>query len=404
MIAKLMNVNLLRAGIASGWVLAARLLGLAWTALIIFRLGLAEYGVYAIAFAIAAIIAAPIDNIFLVRSLRIDDARYHREAATRAIVGGVLLVAGAILFVPAFVVGFALVVAGGEILFNTVKGDALRAGMPQVVTRLDALRQVASIALASVYLFTEPNPTLELTVGLYSAPYLVIGIMAAVKVRGRRPAVPGSFQEIRLLWFDALALALYLQADVILLGVLTTEEIAGVYSLASVVALALSSFAQMFAQTFHARLRASNGDPDFGPPRLHSLAVALLLAIGMLVIGLALLTVFAQPGVGLLFVVMSTVVLLRSLTLILTTMLYVQGRDGHRVAAGWIAAAVKLGLLALFAAVLSLGALGAALGAIAGELVLLIWYYRVVYSWSPTMSRGSDADDAPLVPDGGGLL
>ncbi|MDH6181684.1 O-antigen/teichoic acid export membrane protein [Microbacteriaceae bacterium SG_E_30_P1] len=401
MIAKLLGQNLMRAGIASTWVLAARLLGLAWTALIIFRLGLADYGVYAIAFAVAAIIAAPIDNIFLVRSLRIDDESYGREAATRVLVGGALLLLGVVFFVPVFVVGFALVVAGGEILFNAVKGDALRAGLPNIVTRLDALRQLSSIVLASVYLFTVNNPSLELAVGLYSAPYLVIAIAAAIKVRGRRPKMPGSFHEIRLLWFDALALALYLQADVILLGVLTTEEIAGVYSLASVVALALSSFAQMFAQTFHERLRAGLGDPDAGPRRVASLAVAILLAIAMLVVGLVLMAFFSEPGVGLLFVVMSTVVLLRSLTLILTTMLYVQGRDGHRVAAGWTAAAVKLGILALLA---PLGALGAAVGAIAGELILLIWYYRVVYSWSPQVRPEKRADDAPIVPDGGGLL
>ena len=401
MIRKLLGANLLRAGVASGWVLAGRLLGLAWTALVILRLGLVDYGVYAIAFAIAAIVAAPLDNIFLVRALRIDEERYRREAATRVIVGGVLFIAGALLFLPFFVVGFALVVAGGEIVFNSVKGDALRAGLPNVVMRYDAIRQATSIALASAYLFAVPQPQLEFAVALYSVPYIAVGIVATMRVWGRRPAMPGSLAEMRLLWFDALALALYLQADILLLGLLASEEIAGVYSLASVVALAVSSFAQMFIHTFHSRLRDSGGDPASGPRMPVTLGVAGLLGSSVLVLGILLSTVFAQPGIGLLFMVMSAAVVLRSIALVFTTMLYVQGRDGHRVAAGWTAAAVKLGLVA---ALSGLGAIGAAIAAIVGELLLATWYYRVVYSWRPGEADDEKDNELPIVPESGGVL
>ncbi|MDY6811278.1 MAG: hypothetical protein SW127_20060 [Actinomycetota bacterium] len=64
-----------RAALASFWNYSSRVVGLGWTALLIGKLGIAEYGQYAIAVAAAAIINAAIDNAFYVRSLRVDQDR-----------------------------------------------------------------------------------------------------------------------------------------------------------------------------------------------------------------------------------------------------------------------------------------------------------------------------------------
>ncbi len=380
--------NLLKAGVASGWVLSGRVMGLLWTSLLIFRLDLGDYGLYAMAYAISAIIAAPIDNIFLVRSLRVDDETFRRERSTRVCVGAALLLLGVVCFVPSFVVGFALLVAGGEILFNAFKSSRLRDGHPNIVMRFDAIRQIVSIALASAYLFTTADPHLEVAVAIYSSPYLVILVLAAMQARGSRPARPGGGREMLLLWLDAGALALYLQGDVLLLGVLTNNEIAGAYSLTSVVSLAATAFAQMFVHTYHERLRAAGGNPAAGPRLLVTLCIALLLGAGVFSLGAVVVALGDPEQVGTVLLAMSVFVVLHSIALVLTTVLYLQRRDGHRVAAGWIAVVVKLGLLTLLA---GMGALGAALASIAAELVLVIWYFRVVYAWTP--------QDAPRAPE-----
>lgn len=384
-LSRIFSPNLIKAGVASGWVLGGRVMGLLWTALLIFSLGLGDYGAYAIAYAISAIIAAPLDNIFLVRSLRVSDETFRSERATRVWVGAALLIVGCAVFLPSFIVGFAFIVAGGEILFNSVKSSFLRDGHPNVVMRYDAIRQAASVAIAAAYLFTVPDPRLEMTVALYSIPYVVVLVMAILQARGSRAAVPGSLREMLLLWFDAMALALYLQGDVLLLGILTNDEVAGAYSLASVVALAASAFAQMFVHTYHERLRSAGGNPGAGPKPAITVVISLLLGGAVLVVGLVAMALGNQENVGAVLVTMSFFVVLRSTSLVLTTILYVQHRDGHRVAAGWIAGAVKLGLLTLLAFA-GLGALGAAFASIAAELVLVIWYSRVVYSWAPELS------------------
>ena len=47
--------HLIRAATAAGWSYGGRLVGLAWTALLISRLGIGDYGHYALAVAIAAV-------------------------------------------------------------------------------------------------------------------------------------------------------------------------------------------------------------------------------------------------------------------------------------------------------------------------------------------------------------
>ena len=89
---------------------------------------------------------------------------------------------------------------------------------------------------------------------------------------------------------------------------------------------------------------------------------------------------------------MSVFAVLRSISIILTSFLYVQHRDGHRVLAGGVAAVVKLTLIVLIGPVL--GAFGAALAAVVVELMVAIWFYRVVYAWRPGISQSG----TPLPP------
>lgn len=390
---RLLPENLARAGVASSWVVAGRVLGLGWTLALLLRLGVSDYGVYAMAFALAAIVGAPIDNLFHVRSLRVDDAAWRSERNARALTGAAILVLGIALYAPLFVVGFALVVAGGEIVFNSLKSDSLRSGHPQRAVRLDVLRQTSSIALGAGYLFVSADPQLPIAAALYLVPYLAVAVIVAVRLPRARPALHGSRRELTLLVLDALALALYLQGDILLLGLVTSSEVAGVYSIASVVALAAASIAQIFAQTYNERLRVGDGDPASGPRRVLWFGVSVTLGAGVAL--LAVLIAVVRPGEGVIVVllVMSVFAMLRSISIILTSFLYVQHRDGHRVLAGGIAAVVKLALIVLIAP--TLGALGAALAAVLVELMVAVWFMRVVYSWRAELSSTGPREVVP---------
>ncbi len=389
--------NLVRAGVAGGWIVGGRLLGLAWTAGLILTLGVADYGRYAMAFALAAILAAPLDNIFLVRSLRIDDERFLGERSTRVLVGTGLLLLGAAVYGASFEIGFGLVVAGGEIVFNAYKSGALREGQPDVVQRLDLIRQAAAIALGSLYVFLTPDPQLGIAGLCYLAPYVLVVALAAVRALRYRPLVPGGGREIGLLWLDALALAAYIQGDVLLLGLVAGNEVAGLYSVVSVLALAAASLAQMYVHTFHERLRMQNGDPSAGPSAKAIVVVATSLGVSVLAAAglLALFPVDEQLPPAL--AIMSLFVVGRSVSLVLQTILYVQRRDLPRVVGGGAVAALKLLLIVLLA---PLGAIGGAIASVVAEVGLVIIYRKVAYARrSPQPSTETDAEP-PLPTDG----
>ena len=150
--------HLLRAGLASFWSYSGRVVGLGWTAALIHTLGIGSYGQYAVGVAGAAIINAGIDNAFYVRSLRLDNARYERERCARVLFGIAVGVVGVLCYLEWFVAGFAIIVAAGELLFNTYKSQFLRVGRPDVTMRFDAVRQVVSIGLGVSYLYLASSP------------------------------------------------------------------------------------------------------------------------------------------------------------------------------------------------------------------------------------------------------
>ncbi len=180
----------------------SRGLGLLLTLAIIARLGISDYGLYALAFSFATILGPPLDNPWAVRAIRESDDDFNRDRSSRYLVGVALVVAGLVLlpFDRLYLLWFGLVMAGGELVFNSLKSRSVRDGHPDLVWRYDAIRQTTSVVLVCAYLFAVDDPTLKVTSLLYCAPYAVILIVAGAIVRGHRPGgLPGSPRQMAYL-------------------------------------------------------------------------------------------------------------------------------------------------------------------------------------------------------------
>lgn len=390
--------HLARAAVATSWNYGGRLLGLGWTALLIYTLGIDDYGRYAIGIAAAAIINAAIDNAFHVRSLRVDDEHFQRERCARVLFGSAVGGIGVAAFPQFYVVGFAVIVAAGELLFNTFKSQYVRAGRPDVAMRFDAGRQFTSIGLAAGYLVVADDPQLSTATALYVAPYLVVMLACLRFVPGRRPARPGGLKEISLLSTEAFAAAIYAQGDVLVLGALAGDEVTGYYSVAVVTALAVSTIGQQYANTFVAHLRASGGDRGSAAAPRSILTVGLFTGLAMLTIGIGILLWGRADYVGYLILAMSPWVAARAIQYNFVVILFAQRRDALRVRATAAAAAAKAVLL--FPMIHLMDAYGAAMTAVACEIGLISVYYYMIYRRStPTgPDHGDVATDSAVAP------
>lgn len=378
--------HVLRAVLASMWSYSSRVVGLGWTALLIARLGIGDYGRYSIAVAAAVLINAAIDNAFYVRSLRIDVDRYERERCARVIVGLLVAVAGVLCFLDWYIAGFAIIVAAGELLFNTFKSQYLRSGRPDITMRFDAARQLVSIGLgASGIVFLGAN--LHQATWLYVSPYLVILVVCLRYVPGRRPAPPGGFKEISLLSVESFAAAVYAQGDLLVIGAIAGDRLAGYYSVALVAALAISLIGQNYANTFIDTLRAVNGHLTAAPPLARVARVAAVTGAAMGAVGIAVLISGRAELVGIVALTMSAWVFTRSINQMFTVLLFLQHRDALRVRATVTVAVIKMSLL--LPAVHLLGIVGAAISCVLCEVGLLCWYHHVLYR------RVSDHNTSP---------
>ena len=130
-----------------------RLLGVAWTVLVLQQLGVRFFGSFSFALALAALVAVPLDAYYAVRSPRVDDEAFTADRATRVLLAGGLLVLGvAVWQLPgAAVTAVALTVAGSEIGFNAHKSSAIRSGRPEVALRDNGIRLGLSL-LATIAL------------------------------------------------------------------------------------------------------------------------------------------------------------------------------------------------------------------------------------------------------------
>jgi O-antigen/teichoic acid export membrane protein len=367
-----------RAAIATSWNYSSRLVGLGWTAILISKLSISDYGMYAIGIAAAAIIYATTDNAFFVRSLRVNDDRFQRERCARVLFGVVVAVAGVFIFPIFYVAGFATIVAGGEILFNAFKSQYYRAARPDVAMRFDAARQFASIGLAAAYLLVTSHPQLSTATALYVAPYGLIMLACLRYVPGRAPAAPGDLREISILSAEACAAAIYVQGDLLVLGLIAGETVTGYYSVALVTATAISLIGQQYATTFVEHLRASGGDLKSAPKLVNIAKVALLTGCAMAATGVGILIWGRADSVGYLALIMSLWTAARAVEYNFVVVLYTQHRDGLRVRATATAAVVKVALL--FPTVYLVGAYGAAVVGLLCEIALISVYYRALYA------------------------
>lgn len=388
---KLADSHLLRAGLASFWSYSGRFVGLLWTAALIHQLGIGSYGQYAVAVAAAAIINAGIDNAFFVRSLRLDEARYERERCARVLFGITVGVVGVLCYIEWFVAGFAIIVAAGELLFNTFKSRYLRDGRPDVTMRFDALRQIVSIALGASYLYLAEAPTLYTAGALYLLPYLVVVLLCLPYVPGRRPAFPGGAKEFSLLSSEAFAGGLYSQGDVLVLGWIAGPDIAGYYSVALVTAIAISMIGQNYANTYIEKIRAADGHLSSAPALSSIVTVGVFTGGSMAVIGIGILIWGGADYTGWIALILSLFVLARAIDHSFIVVLFVQKRDALRVRATVAVAVVKIAALPLL--VMAFGGYGAAFACVACEVALLITYYRAVYHSSVPVTAVLDDEE-----------
>ncbi len=368
--------NIAKTLLAAVWMYGGRGVGLLWTLALVARLGIGEYGHYAMAFAMAAIAAAPLDNPFNVRAIRESEARFLSERTSRFLVGASLMVAGLALLPVSYIAWFGLVAGGGELVFNTYKSRNLRDGHPDRVMRLDTIRQTSSVALGIGYLFAVPHPTLLGASLLYVAPYFVIAVITALAVRRHAPTLPGPPRLVAGLMAEHLGNALYVQGDVLLLGFMTNSTTAGYYSVTSVFAWAVAALGQSFGATYHEPMRAAAGHLSAGPPLRNTVLLGLSAGLLVLFVGVGLLASPAPPELGVAMMIMAAFCVMRTVNYVFTAILYLQRRDWVRVVSAVGLAPLKL---ALVVALAPAGAVGAAIASVVTDLVLLVVYTVTLY-------------------------
>ncbi len=376
--------HLIRAATAAGWSYGGRLVGLAWTALLISRLGIGDYGHYALAVAIAAVINAAADNAYFVRSLRVDEDHFVQERSARTLFGLAMLAVGCAVFIEWFVAGFAVTMAAGELLFNTRKSRDMRDGRPDRTMRLDTVRQLTSIGLAGGYILTAQSPALHLAGILYLLPYLLIGAVCVPYVTTVRHGFPGTARGAALLSAEALAAAVYSQAPLIAVGLVAGSEVAGYYSVAQVTALAIAMFGQHFANTYVAGLRTATGDVRSAPDPRAIVRMAVATGAAMAVLGAGIALWGGAGPVGAAMLILSVFVFARSVNFVFTVILFLQHRDRLRVRATVTLALGQWPVLVVTAHLC--GVYGTAVTGTLCELVLLLVYRRAIYAGGPGCS------------------
>jgi len=378
---------------AAFWMFAGRGAGLLWTVFIIHQFGIGSYGTYAMAFALATIIAVPIDNYFFVGSVRSSDEDFRRDRATRLLVGSTIFVLGAFVYPVAFVAGFGIVLAGGEIAFNALQSTWMRAGRPDRLMINTTVRQTLCIATAVGVVVVGQDVTLEQACIGYLAPYLLSILYTLRLLRTDRPQWPRGRARMGLLVLDAVGIALYEQADVLLLGLLIGEATAGYYATAQVAATAASAVGVSYAQTFHEPLRAAKGHPSAGPPPRQTALIGLGIGLCITLTGGVLEVLGASDQLWGAFLIMSVFTALRFSKHALTVVLIVQHRDAVRVATTFGCIAIKGVLLLTLAVGLGWGSIGAATAAVLAEIVLVTAYAWLVQG---SAARPADADADPV--------
>ena len=361
------------------WIYGGRGVGLLWTLILVQRLGVSEYGLYAMATVLNGIVGNTVDNAFAVRAIRESEEHFLRERTMRYLLAVGLVAVGAATFNVNYVIGFGLMVAGGEIAMNVVKSRSARDGHPDKVYRIDTARQFTSAGVGAVYLYTSAHPTLIHASLLYCTPYVLALLVGAKLAVGHRPAPPGPPRLIAALTGEMLGTTLYLGGDVLLLGTLVDTKAAGYYQLAWVVAAAVAAAGQSFGMTYHEPLRESGGDLSAAPPLRNILRMAALGGSLLLVIGGCLFAFGAPVQLATTMMIMGGFAALRICIFVLQVILYTQRRDVFRLTIAVGLVPVKLGMVAALATLTPLGAVGAAIAATVADAIMLAGFTWAVY-------------------------
>ncbi|MBE1547485.1 hypothetical protein GGC64_001493 [Mycobacterium sp. OAS707] len=377
------------------FVYGGRAAGLLWTLAMIHQLGISQYGLYSLGFAVTSVLGQTLNNPYVVRAAREPEEDFVRERASRYLLGVALMVIAQVFLPINYILWFGILAAGGELCVGAYKARALREGDPHRTSRIDTSRQIGSVVAGCAYLFgahlfSADGPNLFGASIAYCIPYVVIAVLAAVTVRGHRPQWPGPIRTILVLSGEMLGTAAFLQGDILLLGWLTDTTVVGYYNLTWVLASAIGYVGQAFGATYTQPLRDSGGDVKTGPPLRLTVAIGLAGGVIVLITGIVLLFTPVPRQLAIAMIVMSAYATFRTIIMVFTFILYAQRRDVIRLTSVIGLVPVKFGILAALAS--PLGAVGAAIATSVSDLLLLVIFTMAIYG-----GRWNAKSDVPVV-------
>ncbi len=379
--------NMRRTVHASGWMYFSKALMFGWALLLTHEFGISAYGVFAMAFALGALIGTPLDSYFTVRAPRVSDDTFDGERTTRVLIGLGLVFLGWMLWPFTFVGGFAIGKAGVDVCFQASRSPLIRDGHPDRAQRADAVRQIIGIALGTAYLLMFPGATFTVAALIYLAGCASPILSGAGNLVVHQPVRPELTPRTASIVAESIGGVAYGQAGVILLGLLYSHEAAGYYSFGLTLVLSLSALGQSFAYTFHEELRRSGGDIGSGPP----LRTAVLLsgATGVVMAGIALALWLAGfvEALWLTFAWLAPVSFCRTLSSVATVVLMMQHRDVFRLKVTAVSLVVKVGLIVVLN---SQGGPGAAAAFLVADAIMSGAYARSVYGRRDSPQAATD--------------
>ena len=357
---------------ASTLALVGRAVGLVWTVALVTRLGLGDYGLYAMAFSASSLVAGVVDSPFVARSGRVDEPSFAHDCTTRTWLGILLLGVGlACLRTTWYVPGFAALVAGGETLLGVVKAGVHRHGRPGAEQALDLGRQCSSIVCGTTALVVLGGHHLTAVSLAYATPYAAAAAGALRRRFGRPRALP--VRELLSLAATSLVGAGYAQLDVVILGVLLGSTAAGAYALAALAAWALALPGQQYATGRLPELRrcAEAHPAVVGRVMTGGLCLGTVCVAAPLV---ARTVLPSQLAAATCLALLAPFVATRTVNWYLSTVAVQQRRDAARLWTTALSLAVDVALL--LALVPVIGVLAAPIAAVGADLALLAGFAR----------------------------
>lgn len=379
---------------ASLYMYIGRAAALLWALFLVHHFGVSQYGMYAIAFAVSAMVSLPADAYFAVRVPRVADSVFLGERSTRAIMAVGFAIVGAIVWPFSLLAGLALVKAGTDIGFNAVRSKLVRDGQPHLAQRGDAFRQTLGAVAGVIFVLAANSETIEAAAVVYLAGCTVPVLLTAVRLKFARPVGPTFDGSMKPIMVESVGGVAYVQLDVILLGSLASTTVAGYYSFASLVVWSLAAVGQNYGFTFHRKLRASGGASSSGPRFIAAVWLGAITGTFVVLAGLALLVGGAPVELWLTFVLLGPVSFTRTISSAASTILVMRSLDHLRMKVTVVSVVVKIaGLMVLG----HYGGIGAAIAFLLSDLVMTSIYVKnAFFTESPAVVEPAATDgDSP---------